>query len=54
MKGSHWSPRDEIGSLTQKFETSYVAEKYSDRQACGDCPTLFSLLIMLFYDKQQT
>jgi len=28
MKGGLWSPREDIGSLTQKFKKSYIDEKY--------------------------
>jgi iron(III) transport system substrate-binding protein len=29
MKGGLWSPRDDVGSLQQKFKKSYIDEKYS-------------------------
>ena len=28
QKGGLWSPREDIGSLTQKFTKSYIDEKY--------------------------
>lgn len=33
MKGGLWSPRDDIGSLAQKFKKSYIDEKYSVEEA---------------------
>src|SRR5581483_1100310 len=33
MKGGLWSPREDIGSLTQKFKKSYIDEKYSVDEA---------------------
>jgi iron(III) transport system substrate-binding protein len=33
MKGGLWSPRDDIGSLTQKFKKSYIDEKYGVEEA---------------------
>jgi iron(III) transport system substrate-binding protein len=33
MKGGLWSPRDDIGSLEQKFKKSYIDEKYSVEEA---------------------
>jgi iron(III) transport system substrate-binding protein len=33
MKGGLWSPRDDVGSLTQKFKKSYIDEKYSVEEA---------------------
>lgn len=33
MKGGLWSPRDDIGSVTQKFKKSYIDEKYSVEEA---------------------
>jgi ABC-type Fe3+ transport system substrate-binding protein len=29
MKGGLWSPRDDIGTLDQRFKKSYLDEKYS-------------------------
>jgi iron(III) transport system substrate-binding protein len=33
MKGGLWSPRDDIGSVEQKFKKSYIDEKYSVEEA---------------------
>jgi iron(III) transport system substrate-binding protein len=33
VKGGLWSPRDDIGSLAQKFKKSYIDEKYSVEEA---------------------
>jgi iron(III) transport system substrate-binding protein len=33
MKGGLWSPREDIGSLQQKFKKSYIDEKYSVEEA---------------------
>ena len=33
MKGGLWSPREDIGSLDQKFKKSYIDEKYSVEEA---------------------
>ncbi len=33
MKGGLWSPREDIGSLTQKFKKSYIDEKYTVEEA---------------------
>ena len=33
MKGGLWSPRDDIGSVTQKFKKSYIDEKYGVEEA---------------------
>jgi iron(III) transport system substrate-binding protein len=33
MKGGLWSPREDIGSVTQKFKKSYIDEKYSVEEA---------------------
>ena len=33
MKGGLWSPREDIGSLAQKFKKSYIDEKYSVEEA---------------------
>jgi iron(III) transport system substrate-binding protein len=33
MKGGLWSPREDIGSLGQKFKKSYIDEKYSVEEA---------------------
>jgi iron(III) transport system substrate-binding protein len=33
MKGGLWSPREDIGSLSQKFKKSYIDEKYSVEEA---------------------
>jgi iron(III) transport system substrate-binding protein len=33
LKGGLWSPREDIGSLTQKFKKSYIDEKYSVEEA---------------------
>jgi hypothetical protein len=29
MKGGLWSPREDVGSLEQKFKKLYIDEKYS-------------------------
>ena len=33
QKGGLWSPREDIGSLTQKFKKSYIDEKYGPEEA---------------------
>jgi iron(III) transport system substrate-binding protein len=33
MKGGLWSPREDVGSLAQKFRKSYIDEKYSLEEA---------------------
>jgi iron(III) transport system substrate-binding protein len=33
MKGGLWSPREDIGSLEQRFKKSYIDEKYSVEEA---------------------
>jgi iron(III) transport system substrate-binding protein len=33
MKGGLWSPREDVGSLQQKFKKSYIDEKYSVEEA---------------------
>jgi iron(III) transport system substrate-binding protein len=33
MKGGLWSPREDVGSLAQKFKKSYIDEKYSVEEA---------------------
>lgn len=33
MKGGLWSPREDIGTLAQKFKKSYIDEKYSVEEA---------------------
>ena len=33
MKGGLWSPREDIGTLMQKFKKSYIDEKYSVEEA---------------------
>ena len=33
MKGGLWSPREDIGSLAQRFKKSYIDEKYSVEEA---------------------
>ena len=33
QKGGLWSPREDIGSLNQKFKKSYIDEKYGPEEA---------------------
>ena len=33
QKGGLWSPREDIGSLAQKFKKSYIDEKYGVEEA---------------------
>ena len=33
QKGGLWSPREDIGSVTQKFKKSYIDEKYGPDEA---------------------
>ena len=33
QKGGLWSPREDIGSLTQKFKKFYIDEKYHPEEA---------------------
>ena len=33
MKGGLWSPREDVGSVSQKFKKSYIDEKYSVEEA---------------------
>ena len=33
QKGGLWSPREDIGSLAQKFKKSYIDEKYGPEEA---------------------
>jgi hypothetical protein len=33
QKGGLWSPREDVGSLNQKFKKSYIDEKYGVEEA---------------------
>jgi hypothetical protein len=39
QKGGLWSPRDDIGSLAQKFKKSYIDEKYGVEEAEKNTPS---------------
>ena len=49
MKGGLWSPREDTGSLDQKFKKSYLDEKYSSEEMetkLGQWETLMRQLVM--------
>jgi hypothetical protein len=39
QKGGLWSPREDFGSLTQKFKKSYIDEKYRPEEAGKNTPS---------------
>jgi iron(III) transport system substrate-binding protein len=48
VKGGLWSPRDDIGSRTQKFKKAYIDEKYSVEEAEKKYAEWDSLMQRLF------
>jgi iron(III) transport system substrate-binding protein len=39
QKGGLWSPREDIGSLAQKFKKSYIDEKYGSKKRKSNIPS---------------
>jgi iron(III) transport system substrate-binding protein len=52
MKGGLWSPREDIGTLEQKFKKSYIDEKYSVDEAEKKYAEWDSLMQKLFIRKR--
>lgn len=52
MKGGLWSPRDDVGSLDQKFKKSYLDEKYSSEEMETKIAQWEGLLRQLFLRKR--
>lgn len=52
MKGGLWSPRDDVGSLDQKFKKSYLDEKYSSEEMETKIVQWEGLLRQLFLRKR--
>ena len=52
MKGGLWSPREDIGSLNQKFKKSYLDEKYSSEEMEVKLGQWETLLRQLFLRKR--
>lgn len=52
MKGGLWSPREDIGSLDQKFKKSYLDEKYSSEEMEVKLGQWETLLRQLFLRKR--
>jgi iron(III) transport system substrate-binding protein len=52
MKGGLWSPREDIGSLDQKFKKSYLDEKYSLEELEAKFAQWENLLRQLFIRKR--
>jgi hypothetical protein len=51
MKGGLWSPREDIGSLEQKFKKNYLDEKYSSEEMEGKLAQWEALMRQLFMRK---
>src|SRR5215470_12985429 len=52
MKGGLWSPREDIGSVEQKFKKSYIDEKYSIDEAEKKFAEWDKLMQQLFIRKR--
>ena len=52
MKGGLWSPRDDVGSLDQKFKKNYLDEKYSSEEMEAKIGQWEGLLRQLFIRKR--
>jgi iron(III) transport system substrate-binding protein len=52
MKGGLWSPREDVGSLDQKFKKSYLDEKYSSEEMEAKIAQWEGLLRQLFLRKR--
>ncbi len=52
MKGGLWSPREDIGSLDQKFKKNYLDEKYSSEEMEVKLGQWETLLRQLFIRKR--
>jgi len=52
MKGGLWSPREDVGSLEQKFKKSYLDEKYSSEEMETKIAQWETLMRQLFMRKR--
>lgn len=52
MKGGLWSPRDDVGSLEQKFRKSYLDEKYSSEEMEAKLAQWEALMRQLFMKRR--
>src|SRR5262245_54784167 len=52
MKGGLWSPRDDLGSLDQKFKKIYLDSKYSLEELEKKLTEWENLMIQLFVRKK--
>jgi hypothetical protein len=52
MKGGLWSPREDVGSLEQKFKKSYLDEKYSSEEMEVKIAQWETLMRQLFMRKR--
>ncbi len=52
MKGGLWSPRDDVGSLQQKFKKNYLDEKYSSEEMEAKLAQWETLMRQLFMRKR--
>jgi len=52
MKGGLWSPREDLGSLEQKFKKSYLDEKYSSEEMEAKIAQWEALMRQLFMRKR--
>jgi len=52
MKGGLWSPREDVGSLDQKFKKNYLDEKYSSEEMEAKIAQWEGLLRQLFLRKR--
>ena len=52
MKGGLWSPREDVGSLDQKFKKTYLDEKYSLEELEAKFAQWENLMRQLFIRKR--
>jgi len=52
MKGGLWSPREDVGSVAQKFRKSYLDEKYSSEEMEAKIAQWETLMRQLFMRKR--
>ena len=52
MKGGLWSPREDVGSVAQKFRKSYLDEKYSSEEMEAKIAQWVTLMRQLFMRKR--
>jgi hypothetical protein len=52
LKGGLWSPRDDVGTVEQKFKKSYLDEKYSLEEMEAKYAQWENLLRQLFIRKR--